>query len=49
MTMAMSTVEPERITMPKKGVNWSFLKIQQQLNPKQESNFTQLLAIREYY
>jgi hypothetical protein len=41
--------------MPKRGVNWVFLKNQQQLNPKQilnpkqEPNFTKLLAIREYY
>jgi hypothetical protein len=35
---------------PREGrVNWAFLKIQQQLNPKQKSNFTQLLAISEYY
>jgi hypothetical protein len=45
----------ERIMMPKRGVNWAFLKTQQQLipkqilNPKQDPNFTQLLAIREYY
>jgi hypothetical protein len=31
------------------GVNWAFLKFQLKLNPKQESNFTQLLAINEYY
>jgi hypothetical protein len=29
------------------GVNWAFLKNQQQLNPKHEPNFTQLLAISE--
>jgi hypothetical protein len=39
----------ERIMMPKRGVNWAFLKDQQQLNPKQEPNFTQQLARREYY
>jgi hypothetical protein len=31
------------------GVNWAFLKIQQLLSPKQEPNFTQLLAISKYY
>jgi hypothetical protein len=42
--------EAERITMPKRGgVNWTFLKILQILNPKQEPNFTQLLATNEYY
>jgi hypothetical protein len=38
--------------MPKRGgggVNWAFLKFHQKLNPKQEPNFTQLLAINEYY
>jgi hypothetical protein len=35
--------------MPKRGRELSFSKKQQQLNPKQEPNFTQLLAIREYY
>jgi hypothetical protein len=39
----------ERITMPKRRVNWAFLKIPQILNPKQEPNFTQLLAISKYY
>jgi hypothetical protein len=45
----MSGEHAERIMMPKKGVNWAFLKIQQQLNPKQEPNFTKLLAISKYY
>jgi hypothetical protein len=31
------------------GGELGFSKNQQQLNPKQELNFTQLLAIREYY
>ena len=31
------------------GGELGFSKNQQQLNPKQEPNFTQLLAIREYY
>jgi hypothetical protein len=34
--------EGERITMPKRGVNWAFLKFQQKLNPKYEPNFTQI-------
>jgi hypothetical protein len=39
----------EKITMPNMGWKLGFSKNQQQLNPKQELNFTQLLAIREYY
>jgi hypothetical protein len=40
----------ERITMPKRGGGeLGFPKNQQHLNPKQEPNFTQQLAIREYY
>jgi hypothetical protein len=35
--------------MPKRGGELDVSKNQQQLNPKQEPNFTQLLAIREYY
>jgi hypothetical protein len=35
--------------MPEREVNWTFLKIPQTLKPKQESNFTQLLATNEYY
>jgi hypothetical protein len=31
----------ERITLPKRMVNWAFLKFQQKLNPKHEPNFTQ--------
>jgi hypothetical protein len=31
----------ERITMPKRAVNWAFLKFQQKLNPNHEPNFTQ--------
>jgi hypothetical protein len=31
------------------GSELGFSKNQQQLNPKQEPNFTQQLAIREYY
>jgi hypothetical protein len=40
----------ERIMMPKRGGGeFGFSKNQQLLNPKQEPNFTQLLAIRDYY
>jgi hypothetical protein len=35
--------------MPKRGLNWAFLKIPQILNPEQEPNFTQLLATNKYY
>jgi hypothetical protein len=39
----------KRIMMPKRGGELGFSKNQQQLNPKQEPNFTQQLAIREYF
>jgi hypothetical protein len=35
--------------MPKRGGELGFSKNQQQLNHKQEPNFTQQLAIREYF
>jgi hypothetical protein len=37
----------ERIMMPNRRGELGFSKNQQQLNPKEEPNFTQLLAIRE--
>jgi hypothetical protein len=35
--------------MPKREGELDFSKNQQQLNPKQNPNFTQLLALIEYY
>jgi CxxC motif-containing protein len=49
MTMDIELLERVKGSRCPRGGELGYSKNQQQLNPKQELNFTQLLAIREYY